>query len=591
MGVEIIKDRFGEEQFVLSNEDFHNDDVMGDRFSDYQIMKIIKNPNNIFIAKVMSKQNSKIYVLKQLEVNPDMNQMRQEFEMRKNLQHPNIIKYFKYFREGTNKTYMVTEYMNNSGLDSFINAYISMDKPIETNTLWNIFMQCMAGLDYLHNYNIVHGKICPSNILMNENKVIKLDDIKFSFINSTSRGFEAYKSPEYQKGQLDRSADIYAMGKVFKKLITVTKNSQYPLEMRQIVDLMINQYKSQNTSFLYNQIMDQYIKNVAKVSSINAVFRCMSCFQDFSYAMFQNQNRFSEKQTPVAYYYMQCLNNYINNLNPKETIRIYNNVRNLLYQNSQMNNDVEIKPKQILEFILERLNKETGANFRGPSFGIQNMNFDLNKEVALNKSLEYFNRNFDSLISRFFIGHIKTKRICNTCKKGFYSFNIHPFIEFDLDMVQGEPNIEQWFYLQNNKKVLINMEHRITCDNCRLIRDFREFKQFFIVPQCFIISLNRGENYRNTFQPQLSLMLTLDKNKIETRNCPTQFMLVGIVKRVVDNKNEEHFVAIYKDQRQNMWVKSEREKISNIMDPFSDNEGMVLMLFYSAIVQSGNFGQ
>ena len=98
-------------------------------------MKIIKNPRNMFIAKVMSKKNSKIYVLKQLGVKPDMNQMKQEFEMRKNLVHPNIIKYFKWFTEGNDKTYMVTEYMNNSGLDAFINAYKSLKKPIETNTL------------------------------------------------------------------------------------------------------------------------------------------------------------------------------------------------------------------------------------------------------------------------------------------------------------------------------------------------------------------------------------------------------------------------------------------------------------------------
>ena len=583
MGVEIIKDRFGEDQFVLSNEDFHNDDVMGDRFSDYQIMKIIKNHSNLLIAKVMSKKNSKIYVLKELEVNPDMNQMRQEFEMRKNLQHPNIIKYFKWFTEGNNKTYYVTEYMDNGGLNTFISAYSSMEKPIETNTLWNIFMQCMAALDYLHKYNIVHGKICPSNILMNENKVIKLDDIKFSFINSKSKEFEAYKCPEYKDGSyLDYTVDIYAMGMVFKKLMSITKNANYPQEMKQIVDLMVNNYKTQNTSYLFNQIMDQYVKYVAKVSSINAIFRCMSSFQDFSYQMFQNPNRFSENQTPVAYYYLLCLNNYMNNMDPRENIRIYNNVRNLLYQNSQMNNDVEVKPKQVLEFTLERLNKETGANFRGPSFGIQNMIFDLNKDRALNMSLDYFNKNFDSLISKFFVGHIKTKRICNYCKKGYYSFNIHPFIEFDLDMVQGDPNMENWFYMQNNKKVLLSLDHRITCENCKVFRDFREFKQFYVLPNCFIISLNRGENYRNTYQPNVPLLLNL-ANKIEIKNSPSQFNLVGIVKRVVDKKNEEHFIAIYKNQKQNIWIKSEREIVTSIMDPFSDNEGLILMLFYSAI--------
>ena len=533
MGVEIIKDRFGEDQFVLSNEDFHNDDVMGEHFSDYQIMKIIKNRNKIFVAKVMSKQNSKIYVLKQLEVTPDFNQMKQEFEMRRNLQHPNIIKYYKWFNEGSDKTYMVTEYMDNGDLDNFIQAYKSLKKPIDTNTLWNIFMQCMAALDYLHRYNIIHGKISLKNVLMNEGKVIKLDDIKFSFIKPKDN---EYMSPEYKNN-----------------IVNYT---------------------------------DHYIKNVARVSSINAVLRCMSSFQDFSNAMLQNQNRFSENQTPVSFYYMQCLTNYMYNLPAKDTIRFYNNIRNLLCQNSQMNNDVEIKPKQILEFLLEKLNKETGSNFRGASFGTQNMFFDNDKNNAYAISLNYFTQNFDSIISRFFIGLIKTKRLCfNGCKKGFYSFNLHPFIEFDLDMVQGEPNIENWFYLQNNKKVILNTEHKIICPNCNMVRDFREFKQFYNLPKCFIISLNRGENYKNIHQPQIPLFLDVT-NKIETRDCPTQFNLVGIVKRSLDEKNEEHFIAIYKDKN-NRWKKSEREKVEDIMDPLADKDGLVIMLFYSAIIQIG----
>lgn len=47
----MIKDRYGEDQLVLSNEDFYNDDVMGDKFSNYDIMKIIKSKTGNFLAK------------------------------------------------------------------------------------------------------------------------------------------------------------------------------------------------------------------------------------------------------------------------------------------------------------------------------------------------------------------------------------------------------------------------------------------------------------------------------------------------------------------------------------------------------------
>ena len=80
MGDEIIKDRFDEDQLVLSNEDFYNDDIMGNSFSDYDIMKIINSHSERykFVAKVVSKNNSKIYFIKQLN---DANQIDQKFQL------------------------------------------------------------------------------------------------------------------------------------------------------------------------------------------------------------------------------------------------------------------------------------------------------------------------------------------------------------------------------------------------------------------------------------------------------------------------------------------------------------------------------
>ena len=108
MGVEMIKDRYGDDQLVLSNEDFYNDDVMGDRFSSYDIMKIIKSKYNSFVAKVISKKNSKIYVLKQFKQDQNLQQALKEFQILNKLNHPNIIKYFKCFNEN-GKIYFVKE--------------------------------------------------------------------------------------------------------------------------------------------------------------------------------------------------------------------------------------------------------------------------------------------------------------------------------------------------------------------------------------------------------------------------------------------------------------------------------------------------
>ena len=574
MGVEMIKDRFGEDQLVLSNEDFYNDDIMGNSFSDYDIMKIIDSDSlrYKFVAKVVSKKNSKIYVLKQLN---DANQIEQKFQILKNINHANITKSFKWFNDNGN-VYIVKEYVDNGGLATLVEAYKSIEKPIETNTLWNIFMQCMAGLDYLHRNNIIHKKLTLNNILMNENKVIKLDDIQIN------------------QDQSSKANDIHAMGEVFKELISIKDENEYPNEMRNIVTLMTTNYSNQNTTQLFNSIMEQYIKNVAKVTSIDSIFRCMSSFQEFANVMYQNQNVFSEMNTPVAYYYIKCLLNYVSNGQPKDIKIFYNNFRNLLYRNSQMNNDVEIRPRQVLEFLLERLNKETGTNFRGASFSTQIMIFKHDKQKALEEFQQYFNNNFNSIISRYFVGYIKTKRICNKCNTGYYSFNIHPFIEFDLDMAKipaKDPMnlLENWFKAQNNQKRVLSVEHKIVCPNpnCN-VSEHREFKQFYVLPKCFIISLNRGKNYTNNFPINIPPILNL-QNKIEIVNSYNQYNLVGMVKRIVDDRQKENFIAIYYDFKQNKWKLSNKDNVSDISNPFEHKEGLVVLLFYSGIIN--NFGQ
>ena len=581
MGVEMIKDRYGEDQLVLSNEDFYNDDVMGDRFSSYDIMKKIKSTKT-FVAKVMSKKNSKIYVLKQLRNDQSKEKAIQEFQILSKLNHPNIIKYFKMFNED-GKIYFVKEYVDNGSLKNIKEAYNSINKPIEVNTLWNIFMQCLAGLDYLHNNNIIHKNISLNNILMNENKVIKIDDIQFN------------QDPK------EKSDDIREMGFVFRQLIPTNFQNRYPQEMIYIIQEMENNYKKQNSSKLLDQIMKHYIKSVAKVSSINAIFRCMSSFQIFSYLMAQNQLSFSENNTPVAFYYSKCLNTYLNpSGNPKDVIIFYNNFRNLLYKNSQVNNDVEIRPRQVLEFLLERLNRETGSNFQGASFSTQIMIFDEKRELAYQKFEDYFNKNFTSIISKYFVGKIKTKRLCNKCEGFVYSFNIHPFIEFDMEMsnvVRTDANgniidlneLANWFRAQNAQKKILSTDHKITCKfpQCNnQVTEHREFKQFHHLNQCLIISLNRGKNYNNTFEPKIPEIL--DLNYYLAQNAPYKtYSLVGLVRRFVDENQEEHFIAIYRDMQAKVWRISDREKVEIIKDPHSYKNGLVILVFYSAINKIG----
>ena len=599
MGVELIKDRQGKEHMVLTDEDFYNDDIMGNKFEDYEILQVITKKNNYgFFAKVRSKINSKIYAMKKIKSEFIQNEynLNDELNILKNMNNPNITKYFKGFYQNQS-LYIIYEYMNNNDLEGFLDAYISLNKPIETNTLWNIFMQCISSLKYIHDFNIIHRNITLTNIFMSENKIIKLGDFRFSFLSNNERvknkEGEFYKSPETKKSNnFDKKSDIYAMGVVFYKLChfdfpnrgNSQNNGIYPSEMENIINSMLkNEKERPDTNQLYDDIIKEYIKNVAKISSIDSVFRCMYSFSNFFNEMSQRKSNYSNEQlTPISFNFIKCIEAYNSNKNMKDIALNLNNFRNLLYKNSQINNDMEIKPSLVLDFLLEKLNKETGNNHNGLSFLIQPSNFNRSKDISLNEFMNYFKNNFNSIISNYFVGIIKTKRICKECRAGLYSFNLFPFIEFDLDRCGQELNLPDWFQMQNDNNSQLTEDHNVICNKCKCIRKHNEFKQFYKLPQNFIISINRGEGFKNESNIIYTETLNLG-DKIESKNDSYyNFNLIGIVKRMKDvNKGEDYYISIYYDKGR--WIKSDREKLTEIQSPFTDNDGMVMLLFYSGI--------
>ena len=589
----MIKDRQGRDHLVMSDEDFYNDDIMGDTLGDYEILQLLSKYDNkdskiCTVSKVKSKFNSKIYVMKCYDSYHDI---KEEFIKLQSLNEPNVSKYFKYFNQD-NKLYIIYEYINSTDLKGFYDAYCSLERPIEINTLWNIFMQCISALKSIHSKNIIHKNISLTNIFMTENKIIKLGDFRFKFIeddqNSKDQN-EEFKSPELRKDKSAYSSksDIYAMGKVFETLTSIKSNkpNYYPQEMMNIINSMLNDNVNQRPTVekLFDLIMVEYIKNVAKLTSINSVFRCMLSFLNFTQTMNQKKQIYSDStKTPITFNYIKCIEQYQSNKNLKDVAIYLNSFRNLFYQNSQINNDIELKPSLVLEFLLEKLNKETGTNFNGRSFKIQPTNFFENKEQSFNDFMKYYKENFNSVITDFFIGFIKTKRICKVCREGLYSFNLFPFIEFDLDRCGQNLNLADWFYIQNNHNFGLSVEHNIICKKCQTVREHNEFKQFYELPQNFIISINRGEGFRNTSTFNYPIYLDLDK-KIEKPDSFFRFNLVGIVKRIVTDKGEEYYISISFDPFSNTWNVSDKNNYYQIQNPYDHSQGMVLLLFYQGI--------
>ena len=617
MGVQIIKDNNGKDHFVLNDDDFHNDDIIGDKLEDYEILQIIgnynpyssHNLNNInnfnnsknknIIVKVVSNINSKEYAMKKINLNKYGNsfnllQFNQEFNNLIKVKHNNIIKYFKFFVKNED-LFIISEFVNNKSLDKYLDIYESSKKPIEENILWNIFMQCISGLRHIHNINIIHGNINLKNILMTENKIIKISNFRMTSLMANNVQLTnvktPYMAPEIKNNIInDPKADVYSMGVVFYKLCYLNfpnlgekKNEKYySKEMENLIDLMIKDVKDRpNTDEIYNLIESEYINHVAKISSINCIFSCIFSYINLNQYINTNINNFiNQSKTPVSFNYMKFCEILFSGENEKDLPKYLYNFKKLLCDYYQIDNNEEINPSLVLSFFLQQISREIGNNYFAPSLGIQpNMIFSIEKEKAYsifnNNTLQYL----DSIISQNFLAIIKTKRICITCNLGFYAFNICPFIEFSLEKCGMDLDLKKLFESQNNKDLRLDRNYNYVCDNCKSIREFYEFKQFYEFRKYLIISINRGDGYK--IKSAINFPMVLNLQGVVEKTLPF-YNLVGVVKRVIDNKNEEYYISLYLNPYKGIWMISGKYGIMENIDPLNHNEGLVMALFYSA---------
>jgi serine/threonine protein kinase len=463
METEIRQNYQGKLSLTLKDEALSNDDYIGNKIENFGIIKILAesedNTGKCLSLKVQSKINFKLYFMKKFEKKLSLGEKENFLIILKNCKHPNIIKNVSInFKDNSN--ILIDEYMNNGDLQDYMKTYESLNKPINEDNLWNIFFQSASSLKFLHEKDIIHRYIRLDNFLMNENKVVKLGNFRNATICKEERKITGkinktilFQSPEMINNlEYGKKADIFSLGVVFYKLCFYDypyslkkkegtfvfepkekKNNlnYYSNEIINIINLMIkiDEKDRPDANNLYDMIFKEYVKRLKTNTSIEAVFRCFNSFKNLSSYMIQNKISFqNEEQFPVSFIITKCFEDFIISKDKQNCSLYINNFRNILYNNGQIDNtDKEINPILILDYLLEKLHRETGGNANKNSFGIQHAQFEADKKKALEESKKYYMINYNSFIYENFAGFLKTKRICQKKEKNrcsFYSFSI-----------------------------------------------------------------------------------------------------------------------------------------------------------------------
>ena len=204
-----------------------------------------------------------------------------------------------------------------------------------------------------------------------------------------------------------------------------------------------------------------------------------------------------------------------------------------------------------------------------------------NKYQMLTEFVNYFNATMKSPISDLIIGFVKTKRICQNCRAGYYSFSNYLYIVFDLSDKDNDTDFDLIYdgFKQKHKTpkcIGTDGPDKIWCEKCQIYPEFKEFNRYYTLNNHLIIVFIRGKNYQNRskiiFQENINLKDYIE----EDINYPKIFKLVGSINRKVLN-NKEEYVPYFKDPNNlNNWRTKGFQQIQ------SDPNEQIIMLFYNS---------
>ena len=136
--------------------------------SKFEIIQEIGKGAFSVIYKVKSKENNNIYCLKQINTKKTKDK-ENEIKILSNLNHPNLIKYFFSFYNSEN-IYIIMEFCEYGDLFSLLQSVKKKKVFVNEEIIWNIAIQALLGLEYLHSKKIIHRDIKLLNLFMTKDK-------------------------------------------------------------------------------------------------------------------------------------------------------------------------------------------------------------------------------------------------------------------------------------------------------------------------------------------------------------------------------------------------------------------------------------
>jgi len=179
--------------------------------------------------------------------------LQKEFETGYRLEHQHLV---RYVAKGSD--YLLTEYVDGETLGEFMTSHPDFFKSV--SKVKRLLSQLCDVVSYLHQHQIVHLDLKPSNILITRiNHDIKLVDLGYCYTDiytDTMGHTDKYAAPEQLDGsaKVDSRTDIHAIGKILQTLPCASKYKKiirrctafHPANRFQSVEELANSLETHN---------------------------------------------------------------------------------------------------------------------------------------------------------------------------------------------------------------------------------------------------------------------------------------------------------------------------------------------------------
>lgn len=202
--------------------------------NDYAVYEIIGSGAFGRVHKVKKKNSNYFLAMKEINTynltsmkDKSLGEIVNEVTIiRNNLKHPNIVRYMKTFKEN-DSLFIVMELIDGAPLSQHVRTLKEKQEHWTEEKIWNLFIQIVLALKYLHKEkHIVHRDLTSNNIMLSENDKITITDFGLAKLKESNCskmlsvvGTMFYSCPEIVKNEpYNEKADIWALGCVLYEI-------------------------------------------------------------------------------------------------------------------------------------------------------------------------------------------------------------------------------------------------------------------------------------------------------------------------------------------------------------------------------------